>query len=167
MIYDGFYTFQVVSRISAINSLKLTNNPAKLDRQWVLPLKSYRNWPNRKLEDRLPVPSIFQWTCYLSWGVIIQKNTTPPSTIHHCTRNLHPLPHYACHDARLQILQVSCLKAMVFIRWNPAGENSNFPHPKIRKMLRYLPSLKLTARPWKSPCFLVNTIKMVDSPWLC
>ena len=27
-----------------------------------------------------------------------------------------------------------------------------------------MPSLKLTARPWKSPSFLVNTIKMVDFP---
>ncbi len=30
-----------------------------------------------------------------------------------------------------------------------------------------LPSLKLTVRPWKSQCFLVNSIKMVDFPWLC
>ena len=30
-----------------------------------------------------------------------------------------------------------------------------------------LPSGKLTVRPWKSPSFLVNTIKMVDVPWLC
>jgi len=30
-----------------------------------------------------------------------------------------------------------------------------------------IPSLKLTARPLKSPSFLVNTIKMVDFPWLC
>ena len=29
----------------------------------------------------------------------------------------------------------------------------------------YAPSLKLTVRPWKSPSFLVNTIKMVDFPW--
>ena len=27
-----------------------------------------------------------------------------------------------------------------------------------------IPSLKLTVRPWKSPSFLVNTIKMVDFP---
>ena len=30
--------------------------------------------------------------------------------------------------------------------------------------MRYIPSLKLIARPWKSPSFLVNTIKMVDFP---
>ena len=30
-----------------------------------------------------------------------------------------------------------------------------------------IPSGKLTARPWKSPSFLVNTIKMVNFPWLC
>ena len=30
-----------------------------------------------------------------------------------------------------------------------------------------LPSGKLTVRPWKSPSFLVNTIKVVDFPWLC
>ena len=29
----------------------------------------------------------------------------------------------------------------------------------------YLPSGKLTVRPWKSPSFLVNTIKTVDFPW--
>ena len=28
-----------------------------------------------------------------------------------------------------------------------------------------VPSLKLTACPWKSPWFLVNTIRMLDFPW--
>ena len=33
--------------------------------------------------------------------------------------------------------------------------------------LKLLPSLKLTARPWKNASFLVNTIKMVDFHGLC
>ena len=45
----------------------------------------------------------------------------------------------------------------------------NFCRMSLKKGLRidclWLPSLKLTVCPWKSPCFLVNTIKMVDFPW--
>ena len=35
---------------------------------------------------------------------------------------------------------------------------------KIWLNKQMVPSGKLTARPWKSPSFLVNTIKMVDFP---
>ncbi len=37
--------------------------------------------------------------------------------------------------------------------------------PLIRPAIEPLPSGKLTNRPWKSPSFLVNTIKMVNFPW--
>ena len=49
--------------------------------------------------------------------------------------------------ARFQVWRFSCF-CLIFI---------HFPKKK-------LPSLKLTVRPWNPPCFLVNTIKMVDFP---
>ncbi len=57
-----------------------------------------------------------------------------------------------------------CFISTTFFSWHSAPLAFEKRSDHTKRISFHLPSLKLTARPWKSPCFLVNTIKMVDFP---
>ena len=86
-----------------------------------------------------------------------------------CSSKLSPSSKNSCKIRVLQdVLPSIAINTCTGISQVKAMGPEIVTHNGSERIQVWLPSLKLTWHsPWKSPCFLGNTIKMVDVPWLC